>query len=274
MESLYLTVGGLRLHLLDYHGTGAPLICIHGLTGNAHNFDALAPHLTPRWRVRSLDVRGRGDSAWGPPADYNPATYVSDLIGVLDTLGLAQVSLIGTSMGGIISMMLAGGYPERVARLVLNDVGPEVEPTGLNRITTYLTTAPASFPDLAAVADYYRENYPYLRATPQAELLDFVKWSVRPGPDGSLVWKMDPAIRNPPRTGTAARPLDLWVPYTRIVAPVLVLRGAESDILSRATTERMRVVQRRTTVVEIPGVGHAPSLVEPQSLAALQDFLG
>lgn len=274
LSSQFVNVAGLKLHLLD-HGTFGrpPLFCIHGLSGNAHNFDALALHLTPNWHVRALDVRGRGDSDWGTPGDYNVTTYVDDLIGLLDALRLQRVTLIGTSMGGIISMMFAGGYHERVERLVLNDIGPEVDPAGLGRISNYMTTAPSSFPNLEAVATYYRENYSYLGDVPHQQLLDFVRWSVRPAPDGSLVWKMDPAVRNMPRTGTAARPLDLWVPYTRITAPVLVVRGAESDVLSRATTNRMRIVQRRTTVVEIPGVGHAPTLLEPESLAALTSFL-
>jgi pimeloyl-ACP methyl ester carboxylesterase len=263
------------LHLLDYGVAGRPpIVCIHGLSGNAHNFDELAPHLAKKWCVRSLDVRGRGEGEWGPPADYNPTTYVTDRLGVLDALEVQRVTLIGTSMGGIISMLFAGGVPERVERLILNDIGPEIDPQGLSRIANYMTTPPADFPNLEAVANYYRENYPYLRDTPQAQLLDFVQWSVRATTNGSLVWKMDPAIRNMPRTGTAARPIDLWVPYTRITAPVLVIRGAESFVLSRAPTARMRLVQRSTTVVEIPNVGHAPSLVEPESLAALRDFLG
>jgi pimeloyl-ACP methyl ester carboxylesterase len=108
---------------------------------------------------------------------------------------------------------------------------------------------------------------------PEHELREFVGWAVRPAPDGGLVWKLDPAVRNVPRTGSAARPLDLWLPYARIIAPVLLVRGAESDILSGATTERMRVVQQRTTVVEVPGVGHAPSLLEAAALSAIQQFL-
>jgi esterase len=272
-SSEFVNVNGLRLHYLDFgNGAKPPLVCIHGLSGNAHNFDALAPHLAREWHVIALDVRGRGDSQWGPSGEYNAPVYVSDLVAMLDALGIARTALIGTSMGGIISMMFAGGYPDRVARLALNDIGPEVDPAGLGRITDYMTSAPTSFRDLDEVMAYYRENYPPLRQTPDEALRDFVKWSVRPAPDGRLVWKLDPAVRNVPRTGSAARPMDLWMPYARIVAPVLAVRGAESDILSRATTERMRVVQRRTTVVEVPDVGHAPSLMEPAALSAITEF--
>ena len=273
-SSKFIDVHGVRLHYLD-HGnpTKPPLVCIHGLSGNAHNFDYLAPQLAPNWHVMAVDVRGRGDSAWGPAGDYNHQVYVNDLVGILDTLEVSRVTLIGTSMGGIISMMFAGGYPARVERLLLNDIGPEIDPAGLGRITAYMTSSPSSFATMADVAQYYRDNYPPLRQVREQELIDFVKWSVRSAPDGRLVWKLDPAIRNIPRTGTAARAMDLWVPYARIAVPVLVVRGTESDVLSRDTADRMRVVQPRTTVVEVPGVGHAPSLTEPEALAAIRQFL-
>jgi pimeloyl-ACP methyl ester carboxylesterase len=273
-SSQFLKINGLKLHYLDFgNGDKPPLVCIHGLSGNAHSFDGLAPYLEQRWRMIALDVRGRGDSEWGPSGEYNATVYVNDLVGILDALKFERVTLIGTSMGGIISMMFAGGYPNRVERLVLNDIGPEIDPAGLTRIMDYMETAPTSFASMADVGRYYRENYPALAQVPENELLEFVKWSVRPTEDGRLIWKLDPAVRNVPRTGTAARPMDLWVPYNRISAPILVVRGADSDILSRATTDRMRVVQRRTTIIEVPGVGHAPSLMEPEALSAIQQFL-
>jgi pimeloyl-ACP methyl ester carboxylesterase len=272
--SHFVLVNGLKLHYLDYGGAEKPtLACLHGLSGNAHNFDMLAPHLVGDWHVIAFDVRGRGDSAWGPPGDYNHQVYVSDLAALLDALAIPRVTLIGTSMGGVISMMFAGGYPGRVERLVLNDIGPEVDSTGLGRITSYMTTAPSSFAELAEVAQYYRDNYPLLKEVAEAALLEFARWSVQPGPDGRLLWKLDPAIRNIPRSGTAARAIDLWVPYARIHVPILVVRGANSDILSRATADRMRVVQRLTQVVEVPGVGHAPTLTEPAAVAGLKEFL-
>jgi esterase len=273
-SSEFATVNGIKLHYLDFGKAGLPpLVCVHGLSGNAHNFDGLAPRLATARHAISIDVRGRGDSQWGPPGDYNPAVYVQDLAALLDHLGFRRVTLIGTSMGGVISMMFAGGYPDRVERLVLNDVGPEIDPAGQKRIMAYMTAAPTDFADIAEAAAYYRENYPPLRMAPETTLIEFVKWSVRPGANGRLAWKMDPAVRNVPRTGTAARPMDLWVYYNRIIAPVLVIRGAESDILARATADRMRVVLPGTRVVEVPGVGHAPSLLEDEALGALASFL-
>jgi pimeloyl-ACP methyl ester carboxylesterase len=271
----FQTAGGLQLHYLDFGGEGKPpLVCIHGLTGNAHNFDALVPHLKARYHVLALDVRGRGDSQWGSAADYSPQVYVSDLKEFLDALGIKRVSLIGTSMGGVISMMFAGGYPESVQRLVLNDIGPEIDPAGLMRILAYVVDAPDHFRDLAEVLAYYRTTYPPAANLSDAALTEWVRWSVKPAEGNGLTWKMDPAIRRPPRGGWAARPIDLWLHYNRVMAPILVVRGAESDILSRETAARMLKVQRGVRLVEVPGVGHAPSLVEPAALEALTDFLG
>jgi len=270
----FQSAGGLRLHYIDYGGeSNPPLVCIHGLTRNAHDFDALAPHLVSRYHVLAIDVRGRGDSEWGPPLDYNATVYVSDLVAFLDGLKMPRATLIGTSMGGIIAMMFAGGYPERAERVVMNDIGPDIDPQGLGRIMAALTEAPNRFTSFAEVAAYYRASYPPAAVMPEGALIEWVKTSVKPV-DGGFTWKMDPAIRNPPRTGPAARPVDLWLPFTRIIAPIMVVRGGDSDVLSLETADRMLKVNRGTTMVEVPGVGHAPSLVEPESLSALRRFLG
>ena len=273
-QSRFVSANGLKLHYLDYgNPSKPPVVCIHGLSGNAHNFDVLAGHLSSEHHVMSIDVRGRGDSEWGAPGEYVPPVYVSDLSGMLEALEIERVTLIGTSMGGIISMIFAGGYPQRVDRLVLNDIGPEVNPAGLKRITDYFTAAPNDFKDMAEVAAYYRANYPFLAAAPEVELIEFARWAVKPADDGRLTWKIDPAVRNIPRTGTAARPLDLWVPYARIAARTLIIRGAESDILESDTAERMCRVLPGARLVEIAGVGHAPTLAEPAAVAAIRAFL-
>ena len=210
----------------------------------------------------------------GSSLDYNPQVYVSDLKEFLDALGIKRVTLVGTSMGGVISMMYAGGYPETVERLILNDIGPEIDPTGLLRIMAYVGQAPERFKDMAEVRAYYRVTYPPAVKLSDAELTEWVRWSVKPTEDGGLTWKMDPAVRRPPRGGSAARPIDLWLPYNRVIAPILIVRGAESDILSRETAARMVKVQRGVRLVEVPGVAHAPSLVEPEALEAITSFLG
>jgi len=269
----FVDANGLRLHYLDYGNDGAPwVVCIHGLSGNAHNFDALAPHLTAKYHVISVDVRGRGDSQWGPPTEYLPQNYVTDLARMLERLGVVRTSLIGTSMGGIISMMYAGGWPERVERLVLNDIGCEIDESGVARIANYVGGAPERFENLGEVVKYYKENYPPMAKLDDSIAAGQVKWSVKPGADGGLVWKMDSNVRRPLRGGTAQQRFDLWVPYARIACPTLIVRGADSDILAAATASRMCTVHKKAKVVEVPGVGHAPSLTEPESLAAIKQF--
>ncbi len=270
----FVDANGLRLHYLDHGGDGLPwLACIHGLSGNAHNFDRLAIELAPKYHVMALDVRGRGDSAWGPPTEYLPQHYVNDVAQMFDAIGIQRLTLIGTSMGGTISMMYAGGWSNRVEKLVLNDIGPDVDPGGAARITSYFGEAPQRFADIAEVAAYYRANYPALAKVPEDALREQVKWSVKPAPDGGLAWKLDPAIRRPIRGGTAQQRFDMWVPFARITAPVMVFRGATSDVLSARTAALMRTMHEGVEVVEIPGVGHAPSMLEPESQAALARFL-
>ena len=271
----FVDANGLRLHYIDYGNDGAPwVVCVHGLTGNAHNFDTLAPHLAAKYHVISVDVRGRGDSNWGPPTEYLPQNYVTDLAKMLEGMGIARASLLGTSMGGIISMMYAGGWPERVDRLVLNDIGPEIDPAGMARIASYVGTAPERFKDLGEVVKYYKENYPAMAKLEDSVLADQVKWSVKPGVDGGLSWKMDPNVRRPLRGGTAQQRFDLWVPYARIACATLIVRGADSDVLDRGTASRMCKVLKRAKVVEVPGVGHAPSLTEVGALGAIKEFFG
>lgn len=270
----FIEANGLRLHYLDFGGDGRPwLVCIHGLSGNAHNFDPIVPSLSRRYHVLCVDVRGRGDSAWGLPTEYLPKHYVEDLAAILAQLGVTRTTLIGTSMGGIISMMYAGGWPARVERLVLNDIGPEIDPAGGARIGAYMGVAPDRFNDLGEVAAYYRKTYPATAKVPEDELRESVKWSVKALAGGGLGWKLDPAIRRPIRGATAQQRLDLWVPFARITCPILVVRGADSDILSRRTATQMTTMHAGVTIVEVPGVAHAPSLAEPEAAAALAKFL-
>ena len=269
----FVSANGLRLHYIDHGNEGAPwVVCIHGLTGNAHNFDALAPHLAAKYRVISIDVRGRGDSQWGPPTEYLPQNYVTDLARMLESLGATRVSLIGTSMGGIISIMYAGGWPERVERLVINDIGCEIDPKGAERIAGYVGEAPERFENLGEVVKYYKQNYPPMAKLAEDVVAEQVKWSVKRGADGGLAWKMDANVRRPLRGGTAQQRYDMWVPWARIACPILIVRGAESDILAAATAQRMCTMHHVAKTVEVPGVGHAPSLTEVEALCAIKEF--
>jgi pimeloyl-ACP methyl ester carboxylesterase len=273
-RSVTSEVNGLRLHHLDWGGDGPTVVCLHGLTQNAHSFDGVACALSSQLRVLALDVRGRGESAWGPPEGYVIPQYVGDLAAWLDLHSLERVALIGTSMGGLISMVFAPTQPERVERVVLNDVGPVVDPAGLERIRGYVGTAPESFRDLDAVAAWFRENYPGLSLDDPA-LLELLRHNMRELPEGGLGWRYDKAIRdamNDPAAASAAAP-DVWPLAESMRGPTLVLRGGISDILSPETASEMTRRMKRCSLVEVPGVGHAPMLTEPAALEALRAFL-
>lgn len=245
---------------------------IHGLAGQAHTFDAIASQLAAKFHVYCLDVRGRGESEWGPPDGYHVDNYVADLEAVRAALGLRDFALVGTSMGGIITMNYAPRFPEHVRRVVLNDIGPEIDPVGLKRILAYVGHAPEMFNDMAAVVKYYRENYaPMVEHLPENQIADFAKWNVRRSDKGVYVWKMDPAVRS---GGAGAQPaLEPWEAIKQIACPALVLRGADSDVLSPAIASRMLEVMPAARLVEVPGVGHAPVLTEPVAAQALEAFL-
>ena len=155
----FVKVGDLNLHYLEWGEPGAPpVVMVHGLTGNAHAFDGLAAHLAQRYHVISVDVRGRGDSDWAADGDYSNDAYVADLEGLRQALGFERFSLVGTSMGGRISLTYAGAYPERVERTVLNDIGPEVDPRGGSRIASSSRDAVTTFETIEEVMAWHREN--------------------------------------------------------------------------------------------------------------------
>jgi esterase len=270
--SKFVTLNGLKLHYLEFGEAANPaIVCIHGLTRSAHDFDALAPHLAAKYRVLSLDVRGRGDSDWGPPDRYNIATYAADLAALLDHLELGRVSLIGTSMGGRISILFAGNHPERVEKLVLNDIGPALNPEASARINQWVAGAPLEFASLDDALEHYRA----VQFGPaDADFAAMLKWLVKPSAGGRLTWKMDPAIRKPPPGVSTVLPVGFWAEYEKITAPILIVRGAISTVLMPETVQRMCQLSPKAKVVEVPGVGHAPSLIEPEALHALRAFFG
>ncbi len=273
VRDIFVHANGLRHHLLARGAPGAPVVMmIHGLAGQAHTFDAIANHLAARYHVYCLDVRGRGESEWGPPDQYTIDTYVEDLEAVRQALGLQRFALVGTSMGGLISIQYTPRHPEHVTRIVLNDIGPEIDPVGLQRILQYIQGAPEMFADLKAVVRYYREHYaPMVAGLSDDQLLEFARYNVRRSDTGVYVWKMDPAIRTAPPRPTA---IDPWDAYRAIPCPILIIRGAQSDVLSPAVAQRMLEANPNARLVEVPGVGHAPLLIEPAARKALETFLG
>jgi esterase len=273
-QSKFSMVNGLRLHYLDWgHSSAPPVVCIHGYTSSAQAFNAPARHFQSRFRWIAPDVRGHGESAWSPTGAYQYADQVEDLEGFVDQLGLERFTLIGTSMGGIIAMAYAGAHPERVARLVINDIGPDPE-VGSQRITQMVGERPEEFASLEEAMAYRRQASPIVASRSEEDQRELALGVLRQRPDGRWVWKMDPAyIQQRVQKGPPPRPA-LWPALRRIPCPTLVVWGVESDVLSEAQARRMVAALPRGELVAVPGVGHAPTLIEPVALAALERFLG
>ena len=273
-QSTFLSVNGLRVHYLDWgHPSAPPVVCVHGYTSSGQAFNALARHFQSRFRIIAPDVRGHGETAWSPTEAYQYNDQISDLAGFIDQLGLEQFILIGTSMGGIIAMAYAGAHPERLVRLVINDIGPDAE-VGSQRITQTVGDRPEEFANLDDAMAYRRLVSPITAGRSVEDQRELALGVLRQQSDGRWVWKMDPAyIRQRVHQGPPPRPA-LWPALQRITCPTLVVWGRESDVLSEAQARRMADVLPYGELVAVPGIGHAPTLMEPVALAALERFLG
>jgi len=294
---LFWTSGeGLPLHARDYapmgvvggEAAGLPVICIHGLTRNARDFEDLAPQIAAKGRrVLAVDVRGRGLSAWDPqPLNYHPGTYAGDVVALLAATGIARAVFVGTSMGGLITMVLASFKPEAIAAVVLNDVGPELSPVGLTRIAAYAGGA-SRFETWPEAVDYARRiNQAAFPAYGDADWDRFAR-RVFDEKDGGYVLACDPDISAPikaaaaaakdsaDKTGASALAPDMYPLFRALTKDrlVLLVRGGISDLIDPPIVERMCAAAPDMAVVEVPGVGHAPMLTEPQAWAAIADLL-
>ncbi len=266
------------LHRLSYLEWGDPanprvLLCVHGLTRCARDFDRLAAALADRYRVVCPDMPGRGESGWlADPMEYATPTYVNDVVTLVARLGVDAVDWVGTSMGGLIGMALAALDGNPVRRLVLNEAGPVVAAAALERIGAYVGKAP-EFPSFDAAERYIRTVSAPFGPHSDTEWRSLTEHVVRRMPDGGYRVHYDPAIAVPFDAAGPHRDLELWPLWERIRCPTLVIRGELSDLLSRATVERMRASGPRAQAVEIPGVGHAPTLMHPDQIAIVRDFL-
>ena len=269
-----LRVNDLALHYLEWGEAAAPpIVCVHGYTGSADAFNALARHLEDRYRILALDVRGHGESAWSPTGAYSYADQAGDLAEFATRLGLERFVLIGTSMGGIIAMAYAAEHAHRLLGLVINDIGPDPE-AGTQRITQMVGSRPDQFATLEDAMAYRRSASPILAARSPEDQHELALGVLRRRSDGRWVWKMDPAyIEQRVKHGAPARP-PLWPALQMLSCPTMVVWGKESDVLSEAQARSMVEVLPRGELVTVPGIGHAPTLVEPMVLAALDRFLG
>ena len=264
----------LTLYARDYGGTGTPVLCLHGLTRNSADFAALARHLSPRCRVIVPDVRGRGLSEYDPqPMHYQPGVYAQDAFALLNHLGVARCVVIGTSMGGIMGMIMGVTAPQRLIGLVLNDVGPELDAAGLARIGAYTGKVEPARDWAEAAARCRASNAQAFPDYGEDDWLAFARRTCRETPDGPAP-AYDPGIAVPFKAAEGAAPPDLWGLWDALAAiPALVLRGERSDLLTAATVARMQALHAGLTAVTVPGRGHAPMLDEPAAVAAIDAFL-
>jgi len=277
MRSRFFTArnpqGDHRLHYTEWGPEDAPaVLCVHGLTQTARSFDALAEELARDRRVICLDVVGRGQSDWLPdPMNYGFPQYVADAQALIAELGLAPVDLVGTSMGGLIGMMLAIQNPNPVRRLVLNDVGPFIPKEAVGRIRDYVGTDP-EFPDMVAFEEYLRYIWSPFGQLTDDQWRHLTETSARHTENGTIAPAYDMRIREP----IVAAPVEdanLWPFWDQIAIDVLVLRGARSDILPADTAQEMTRRGPEATLVKFEGVGHAPALMADDQIGAIADFL-
>ena len=273
---------GLTLFARDYAPGGGtarlPVIAIHGLTRNSADFEIIAPLIAQSGRrVLAIDVRGRGRSDRAPdPMTYMPEVYARDVVALMEQAGIERAVFLGTSMGGLITMVLTAIKPKAIAAAILNDIGPQVSPVGLARIAAYSgqPVEIGSWDDAAAYVK--RINDIAFPLNTDADWQAFARRTFREGTEGAPVLDYDPDIAVPIRAaGAKALVPSLWPFFRRLAKkrPVLLVRGATSDLLSAEIAERMRKAAPAMDYVEVPGIGHAPMLDEPEARSAIFQFL-
>ncbi len=270
---------GLKLFAKSYGPGSAPLtvLCLHGLTRNHKDFEPMIAALPGKYRYIAVDVRGRGRSDYDPkPENYQPPVYARDMLRLIDTLGLRKVVLIGTSMGGLISILMIRSAPGRIAGIVLNDVGPAVEKAGIARIAAYAGRMPPVTDWASAAAAVKAVNGPIFPHYTDDQWMAVARRTYRETPDGRVQPDYDPNIAlglGKVKPGPLTD-FFLWRVFgVTKKAPLMVVRGETSDILSQKTAERMVRRHPDARLVTVPGVGHAPFLDEPEAVSGLTAFL-
>jgi pimeloyl-ACP methyl ester carboxylesterase len=269
---------GAGLHRMAYREWGDPanpavLVCVHGLTRCARDFDSLARALCDRYRVVCPDVVGRGGSDWlANPMLYGYPQYVADMVTLIARLNVEQVHWVGTSMGGLIGMALASLKGSPIARMVLNEAGAVVAHASLERIGRYVGADPR-FASLEDAERVVRTNAAPFGPHTDAEWRFLTEVVMRKQPDGGWRFHYDPKIAEPFRREMPEGDIVLWETWDAIRCPTLVIRGAQSDLLTRATAEEMTRRGPRAKLIELPGIGHAPTLMHADQIAIVRGYL-
>lgn len=263
-----------RMRYLEWGEADNPrvLVCVHGLTRNAHDFDFLARALAKDYRVICPDVVGRGGSDWlRDPSLYAIPQYVADMVTLLARLDVESIDWLGTSMGGLIGMALAAQVDTPIKRLILNDVGPVVSSTSLQRIGEYVGAAP-DFPNFDAALAYIKKVSAPFGPLSEVQWKHLTEYSVHPIEKG-LRMNYDPAIAKNLHAMKQTEDVSAWPIYNAIPCPTLIIRGAQSDLLSAEVAHQMQHSGPHAKLVELEGIGHAPALMSDEQIQIVADFL-
>ena len=275
-RSSYLSIGDHEIHLTTWGDPAAPaLVLWHGLSRNGRDFDTLARHFADRYQVLCPDTIGRGLSSWSaaPAEDYSIPAYCGHALELLDRLGIAACRWVGTSMGGLIGMALAG-TPQtapRIERLVLNDIAPRLNQVAIDRILAYVTLVP-EFAGMMEFETFLRAVYAPFGRLSDDEWRLLAETSMRRRDNGRISSHYDPAVMRV--FAEQAADFDMWAIFDAITCPVLALRGEVSDLVEPHVAEEMTGRGPKARLVTIPGCGHAPALNTPEQFAVLEGFLG
>ena len=277
IERRLSSLGPSGFHRIVYSEWPGPadaptLVCVHGLTRNGKDFDALAEALSASYRVICPDMPGRGRSEnLRVSAEYAYPTYLADAAALIARLDVDCVDWVGTSMGGLIGMMLAAQPGNPIRKLAINDIGPFVSKVGLGRIRDYVALDP-TFPSLEALETAMRVRNASFGPLTDAQWRRMARDSARERPGGGWGYAYDPRIGDVFKAGPL-EDVDLWPTWDAIRCPTLLLRGAQSDLLSRETAEAMTQRGPKAKFVEFPGIGHAPALLDEAQIGVVRDFL-
>jgi pimeloyl-ACP methyl ester carboxylesterase len=270
--------GALGLYHMAYREWGDPLnpqvlVCVHGLTRNSLDFERLAHALSDKYRVIAPDVVGRGESdCLVDPMGYNTITYAADMITLLAKLNVAQVDWLGTSMGGLIGMMLAGQTNSPIKRLILDDVGPTLSLAALKRIVGYVGE-PYEFSDTATARRYVRTIFTPFALKSDDDWDALIDTTLKPLPKGGWRFNYDRNIRKPLEQALLGQDINLWPIYDRIQSPTLLIHDEVSDLLSPATAQEMTQRGSKASLKTVAGVGHAPMFMSADQIDLVRDFL-
>jgi pimeloyl-ACP methyl ester carboxylesterase len=267
-----ITANGLNLHYLDWGTAGkTTMLLLHGLRGHSHSWDDVSAAMCQEFHVLALDQRGRGESDWAPGGDYSTEAYVADVAAFCDALNLDSFVLVGHSMGGRNSMNFTAKYPGKVQKLVIVDIGPEVNPKGGERIKQEITAVPEEFDSFEELFQYMNKQNQFAS---EAVLRRRLRYASKELPNGKFGWRYDLEVREQMRHGTGAPPPDSMSAWRTLKCPTLLVRGTETDILSAETAQQNIEAIPNGQLVEVQRAGHMVMEDNPSDfIAALRGFL-